>query len=104
MLVGLFMLAISLTGFLRMAVSWSRMEGVAVAVKAMSGTFQPLGQRSNCCRSRKSIRGHIPMYNFLPVYILYFLQALTMEHFTSTTPNKDQKVEQLFCCPSVPDL
>ena len=58
----------------------------------------------NHCRSRKSIRGHIPVYDFLPVYILYILQALSMEHFTSTTPNKDQKVEQVFCCPSVPDL
>ena len=26
-------------------------------------TFQQLGQQSNCFRSRKSIRGHIPMYN-----------------------------------------
>ena len=32
-------------------------------------TRQLLGQQSNCCRSRKSIRGHIPMHNFLPVTI-----------------------------------
>ena len=34
--------------------------------------MQPLGQRSNYCRSRKSIRGHIPMCNFIPVYSPFF--------------------------------
>ena len=67
-------------------------------------TLQPLGTRSNCCRSRKSIRGHIPMYNLLPVYILYFLQALSLVHFISTIPNNNQQKEQLFCCLLVLDL
>ena len=37
------------------------------------------------------IRGHIPMYNLLPVYIPCFLQALTLAHFISTIPNKVQQ-------------
>ena len=36
------------------------------------------------------------MCNFLPVYIQYFLQAVTLPYFTSKTLNKDQKIEQLF--------
>ena len=32
-----------------------------------------IGQQSNHCRSRKSICGDIPMFNFLPFYIAYFL-------------------------------
>ena len=59
--------------------------------------IQPLGQRSNHCRSRKSVRGHISMYNLHPVYIPYFLQVLSLLYFTSTTPNKDQQKEHLFC-------
>ena len=64
-------------------------------------THQPLGQRSNCCRSRKSIRGRISMYNLHPVYIQYFLLVLSQLCFTSTARNKDQQKEQLFCSPVV---
>ena len=42
--------------------------------------------------------GYTPMYNFSPVYFLYFLQALFLSDFTSRTPNKDQQVEQLYYC------
>ena len=62
---------------------------------------QPLGQRSNCCRSRKSIRGHYSMFNLFPVYNPFLLQVLPQLYFTSTTPNKDQQKEQLFCSPIV---
>ena len=65
---------------------------------------QPLGQRSNHCRSRKSVCGHISVYNIHPVYIPYFLQVLSQLYFTSMTPNKDQVKEQLFYCPFVFDL
>ena len=44
----------------------------------------------------KSIRCHIPMCNLFPVYIPYVLQALSLFYFISTTPNKDQQVEQHF--------
>ena len=47
---------------------------------------------------------YIPMYNFLPVYILCVLQVLDRSYFTSTTPNKDQRVDLLFCCLFVDDL
>ena len=51
----------------------------------------------NDCRSRKSIRGCIPMYIFSAVYFLYFVQALIVSDITSRTPNKDKQVEQLVC-------
>ena len=65
---------------------------------------QPLGQRSNHCRSRKSVRGHFSLHDLHPVYIPYFLQVLSLPYFTSTTPNKDQQKEQLFYYPFVLDL
>ena len=55
-------------------------------------------EQYNYCRSRKSIRGYIPMYIFAAVYFLYFLQALFVSDFTSRTPNKDKQVEQPFHC------
>ena len=63
--------------------------------------LQPLGQRSNCCRSRKSIRGHEPMFNLFPVYNSFLLQALSQLYFTSTTPNIDLQKEQPFLSPVV---
>ena len=52
--------------------------------------IQPLGTRSAYnTRSRKSIRGHIPMHNLLPVYIPCFLQALSLVHFISKIPIKE---------------
>ena len=58
--------------------------------------LQPLNQRSNCCRSRKCIRWHIPVHAILAVFYLFFLPVLSRPSFTSRTPNKDQKTEELF--------
>ena len=44
---------------------------------------------------------HVTLFsvcNFLPVYIPYFLQILTLVYFTCTTPKKDHQIEQFFCC------
>ena len=59
---------------------------------------QPLSQRSNCCRSRKCIRYHIPVHAIFAVFlsIFLFLLVLSRPSFTYRTPNKDQKTEQLF--------
>ena len=53
-------------------------------------------QRSNCCRSRKCIRGHIPMHAIFTVFIYFFIPVLSRSYFTSRTPDKNQKIEQLF--------
>ena len=57
---------------------------------------QPLRQRSNCCRSRKCIRWHVPMHAIFVVFIYFFIPVLSRSCFTSRTPDKDQKIEQLF--------
>ena len=72
--------------------------GEGVGLGRLCSKFQPLGQRSICRRSRKFVFGYIPMYNFSPVYFLYFLQALFLSDFTYRTPNNDQQVEQLYYC------
>ena len=59
-------------------------------------SLQPLSQRSNCCRSRKYIRWHIPVHAIFAVFYLFFFPVLSRPSFTSRTPNKDQKTEQLF--------
>ena len=53
-----------------------------------------------CYRYRKCIRCYIPMHEII-VYLLCFLPALYRSTFTSRTPNKDQKVEQLFYFPFI---
>ena len=59
--------------------------------------IQPLSQWSNCCRSRKCILWHIPVHAiFAAVFYIFFLPVLSRSPFTSRTPNKDQKTEQLF--------
>ena len=40
-----------------------------------SSSYQPLSQRSICCRSRKCIRGHIPMHEILPFFICIFIPS-----------------------------
>lgn len=40
---------------------------------------------SNYCRSWKFIRGHIPMCNLLPVYILFIIQALAFTYYLVLT-------------------
>ena len=47
----------------------------------------------NHCRSRKSIRDHVDHISIR--YIAYFLEAVTLSYFASTTPNRDEKEEQL---------
>jgi hypothetical protein len=47
------------------------------------------------CRSRKCIRWHIPVHAIFAVFIYFFIPALSRPSFTSRTPNKDQKTEQL---------
>ena len=36
-------------------------------------------------------------------HCIFFLPALSVAAFTSWTLDKDQKIEQLFCCPFVQD-
>ena len=55
------------------------------------GILQPLSQQSNCCRSMKCIRGHIPMHEICGRFCLFFLPVLSRLFFTSRTPDKDQK-------------
>ena len=45
---------------------------------------------SNHCRSRKSIHGHIPMYNFFQVYIRCFLQVLGRSYFSTGTARQNK--------------
>ena len=49
-----------------------------------------LSQRSNCCRSRKCIRWHIPVHAIFAVFDQFFLPVLSRP---SKTPNKDHKTE-----------
>ena len=51
-----------------------------------------LGQQSNCCRSKKSICGRIPLCNYLLVYILCFLHVLDRSYFTSMTPKTNRQI------------
>ena len=39
--------------------------------------LQPLSQRSNCCRSRKCIRWHIPVHEIFAVFYLFFLLVIS---------------------------
>ena len=57
---------------------------------------QLLSQQSNCCRSRKGIRWHIPVNAIFAILYLFFIPVLSRPLFTFRTPNKDQKTEQLF--------
>ena len=54
-------------------------------------TIQSLGQRSNCCKSRKCIWGHIPMHEIFSIYIYFFIPVLSRPSFTFRTPDEDQK-------------
>ena len=49
--------------------------------------LQPLRQWSNCCRSRKCIRGHIPMHAIFAVFYPFFIPVLSRSYFTSRTPD-----------------
>ena len=50
----------------------------------------------NAYRSRKCIRGHIPVHAIFAIFIYLFIPVLSRSYFTSRTPDKDQKIEQLF--------
>ena len=74
------------------AVHASRVKNpYAVVTPVVPNTYKP-------CRSRNCIRGHIPMYAIFAVFYLLsvFLPVLSRPSFTSRTPNKDQKIEQVF--------
>ena len=45
--------------------------------------------------SRKCIQWYILVHSFLP-FLIYFLPVLSRPSFTSRTPNKYQRTEQLF--------
>ena len=60
-----------------------------VVKPVVQNTYKP-------CRSRKCIRGHIPMHAIFAVFIYIFIPVLSRSYFTSRTPDKDQKIEQLF--------
>ena len=53
---------------------------------AVQDTYKP-------CRYRKCIQGHVVIF---AVFIYFFIPVLSRPSFTSTTLNKDQKIEQLF--------
>ena len=61
----------------------------AVVKPEVQKTYKPY-------RSRKCIRGHIPMHEIFAVFICIFIPVLSRPSFTSRTPDKDQKIEQLF--------
>ena len=52
-----------------------------------------LSQRSNCCKFRRCIRGHIPMHTIF--YRLSIFHSCPV-CITYRTPDKDRKIEQLF--------
>ena len=65
-------------------------------VNDWSLTVQPLSQQSNCCTSRKCIRGHISMHEIFTIFISFFIPVLSRPSFTSRTPNNNQEIKQLF--------
>ena len=70
---------------------------------------QPLGMRSAYNTIMEDpgspyVAMHITMYNLLPVYIPCFLPALSLTHFISKIPIKDQQKDLLFYCPAILDL
>ena len=48
------------------------------------------------CRYRKYIRDNIPMHAIFCRFCLFFHTVLSRSYFTPRTPDKDQKIEQLF--------
>ena len=76
--------------------AWRDLKNLKKLITNLSRMVQSLGQRSNCCRSRKCIRWLIPVHAIFAVFYLFFLPVLSRSSFTSRTPNKDQKTEQLF--------
>ena len=61
--------------------------------------LQPLSQRSNCCRSRKCIRWHIPVHAILPFFI-YFSYLFYLGHLSllgHQTKTRRQSNSSTFC-------
>ena len=89
---------------LRANLLFSVYSGVSCCLSILStellAVVKPVVQNMyKCWRSRKCIQGHIPMHVIFAVFIYFFIPVLSRPSFTSRTPNKDQKIEQLFYCP-----
>ena len=64
------------------------------------GPIQPLSQRSNCCRSRKCIRWHIPMHAIFAVFFIYFSYLFYLGHLSLLglqTKTRRQSNSSTFC-------
>ena len=75
-------------------------EGGSVKGMASRRHQQSLSQRSktrtNVADPGSTSGGTFQCMQFLPFFYLFFLPVLSRPSFTSRTPNKDQKTEQLF--------
>ena len=62
--------------------------------------MQSLGQRSNCCRSRKCIGWHIPVFAIFAVFFTYFSYLSYLGHLSLLglqTKTKRQRNSSTFC-------
>ena len=59
-------------------------------------SLQPLSQRSNCCRSRKCIRWHIPVHAIFAVFYLFFLLG-HLSLLGLQTKTRRQRNSSTFC-------
>ena len=67
-------------------------------IRSQIVSYQPLSQRSNCCRSRKCIQCHIPVHAIFAVFYQFILSVLSMSSFTSRTPKtRRQSNSSTFC-------
>ena len=80
---------VSFTCYLNVEIFLAIIGGLSVVKPAVQNTYKR-------CKSRECIRWHIPVHAIFAVFYLFFLPALSRPSFTSRTPNKDQKTEQLF--------
>ena len=65
----------------------------------LSTCIQPLSKWSNCCRSRKCIRWHIPVHAILPFFI-YFSYLFYLGHLSLLglqTKTRRQRNSSTFC-------
>ena len=78
-------------------INWSEAARVIGIPNKNGAVVKPAVQNTyKCCRSRKCILWHIPVHAIFAVFYLFFLLVLCRPSFTSRTPNKDQKTEELF--------
>ena len=64
----------------------------------------PLSQWSNCCRSRKCIRGHIPMHEFFFAVFIYFSYLFYLGRPSLLGLQTKTRRKQLFSFPLVQAL